>query len=124
MSTSLASAYPDLEFEVQDLQHTVEQGELKLSPLLRPRVKFMAHDFFASQPTTGDVYLLRHICHDWSSKYAAKILQAIVPAMKASSKILLIETVLQAPGSLSRIAERTHRYIIPLSKLLQKCLGA
>ncbi|TVY82592.1 O-methyltransferase bik3 [Lachnellula suecica] len=107
VSTALANAYPDLEFEVQDLQHTIEKGAQDLAPELRSRVKFMAHDFFKPQPTTGDIYLMRHICHDWSSKYSAKILRAIVPAMKPSSRILMIESVMQAPGTLSQLQERT-----------------
>lgn len=111
VSTSLAEAYPDLTFEVQDLKHTAEQGALGLAPHLKSRIQFVPHDFFSPQPTTGDVYLMRHICHDWSSKYAAKILQAIVPVMKPTSKILLIENVMEPVGVLPTLHERTQRFV-------------
>src|SRR4051812_21555044 len=36
----------------------------------------------------ADVYLFRHILHDWSDKYAIKILQNIVPVMKNGARVI------------------------------------
>lgn len=100
---------------VQDYQKSIEKGAAQLSPALADRVQFLAHNFFEVQPVIGaDVYILRHICHDWSAENSIKILRQLVPAMKANSKILLVEiVVLPSNTGMSSIAERYLRYGFP-----------
>lgn len=73
----------------------------------------MPHDFFQPQPTTGaDVYVLRHICHNWSVENCARILRQIVPALNPNSKILLVEVVVTPSNAEeSKVAERYMRYV-------------
>lgn len=73
----------------------------------------MPHDFFQPQPTTGaDVYVLRHICHNWSVENCARILRQIVPALEPNSKILLVEVVVTPSNAEeSNVAERYMRYV-------------
>ena len=67
---------------------------------LKSRVTFQAHDFFTPQPVKdADVYLFRRVFHDWPDKYAIKILQNTVPAMKNGARVIVIEGVLPAPES-------------------------
>lgn len=62
----------------------------------------MAHDFFTEQPVKGaDVFLLRCILHDWSDKYAIKILRALVPALKPDVRIIVNEAVVPEPAAFS-----------------------
>ena len=94
---------------VQDYKHTVDEGRAALPSHLSERVSFQAHDFFAPQTVAGDVYLLRHICHNWSDENAARILRNLVPAMKSSSRILLVEVVTVRPGVVNRVQEKYMR---------------
>lgn len=88
---------------MQDYKHTVEQGRDQLPACLLDRISFQAHDIFDPQPATAaDVYILRHICHNWSDPQASTILRNLVPAMKPTSRILLVETVVVPPRGIER----------------------
>ncbi|KAG9231340.1 O-methyltransferase-domain-containing protein [Amylocarpus encephaloides] len=85
----LASRYPDLKFVVQDLPKTVNSAP-KFEGDLASRIEFQAHDFFTEQPVQGaDIYLFRWIFHNYSDKYATKILRSLIPAFKKGSKVLI-----------------------------------
>jgi len=111
MSVALAKAHKNLtKLVVQDYKHTVEQGEAQLPSELTGRVSFMPHNFFEPQPVKADVYIMRHICHNWSTENSAKIIQNIVQGMKPESKILLVEVVVVPSNKEeSSIAERYMR---------------
>ncbi|GJP88046.1 hypothetical protein CBS63078_2764 [Aspergillus niger] len=111
LSIALANAYENLSFVVQDYKHTVDEGRAALPSHLSERVSFQAHDFFAPQTVAGDVYLLRHVCHNWSDENAARILRNLVPAMKSSSRILLVEVVTVRPGVVNRVQEKYMRNV-------------
>ncbi|KAL8725156.1 MAG: hypothetical protein Q9166_007531 [cf. Caloplaca sp. 2 TL-2023] len=114
MSVALAKAHPNLaKLIVQDYKHTVEKGAAQLPSELFGRVEFVAHDFFDAQPIAGaDVYIMRHICHNWSSENSARIIREIVPVMKPRSRILLVEVVVIASNKEdSSVAERYMRNV-------------
>jgi chemotaxis methyl-accepting protein methylase len=114
MSIALAQGHPNLtKLVVQDYKHTVEQGAAQVPPQLSGRVVFMPHNFFEPQPVAGaDVYIMRHICHNWSTENCAKIIQQIAPVMRPDSKILLVEVVVMPSNQEeSSIAERYMRYV-------------
>ncbi|KAL8765648.1 MAG: hypothetical protein Q9209_007328 [Squamulea sp. 1 TL-2023] len=110
LSITLAQKTPSLRFIVQDRPEVIGAGQENLPPDLRDRVSFMAHDFFTEQPVKGAaIYILRWILHDWSDKYAARILQALIPALKPGVKVLLVEQVLPPPGEVSKYQEKAYR---------------
>ncbi|KAG8630305.1 hypothetical protein KVT40_001924 [Elsinoe batatas] len=113
MSVALAKAHPGLSLVVQDYKHTVEEGQKQLPKDLVGRVDFVPHNFFDPQPTKeADIYIMRHICHNWSDENSAKIISQIVPVMKPNSKILLVEVVVLPSGNEeSREAERYMRNV-------------
>ena len=74
---------------------------------LKSRVTFQAHDFFTPQPVKdADVYIFRHIFHDWSDKDSVKILHNLVPALKNGARVIVIELVQPPSGSMSMGQER------------------
>ncbi|KAL9072015.1 MAG: hypothetical protein Q9157_005248 [Trypethelium eluteriae] len=94
---------------VQDLPEVAGQGQKSLLQI-EGRLTFMAHDFFTEQPVRGAaVYLLRNILHDWSDKYATKILKALVPALTKESIILIMDQILPEPGAVSHSQELSVR---------------
>ncbi|GAB7350134.1 hypothetical protein MBLNU459_g0806t2 [Dothideomycetes sp. NU459] len=111
---ALAQAYDQLVFIVQDLPTNAENGRKNVETLpcnISSRITFQAHDFNDSQPVQqADIYLLRMILHDWPDEDAIKILQNIVAVMQqGQSRLLIMDTVLPAPGSVPLSVERIAR---------------
>lgn len=112
---ALAEKYPNLEITVQDLPPVVA-GAQKQRPDLN--VTFQGHDFFDQQPVRGaDVYYFRWILHNWSDKYALRILRALVPALKPGARIVIMDEVMPAPGEVSNRSERMMRYAFTMLTL-------
>ncbi|KAL8717160.1 MAG: hypothetical protein Q9225_005570, partial [Loekoesia sp. 1 TL-2023] len=115
-SIALATAFPSLTFTVQDLPDTISQAKSILStqpPHISSRITPYPHDFFTPQPiTNARVYILRMILHDWPTASAIAILQNLLPALKAdpgNARIVIMDTVLPAPGSSEVVEEALLR---------------
>jgi SAM-dependent methyltransferase len=61
---------------------------------LSDRVSVSTGNFFNSVPTGGDIYLLRHVIHDWQNEDAAKILSNCCKHMNPEGKVLVVETLI------------------------------
>ncbi|KAK3903566.1 S-adenosyl-L-methionine-dependent methyltransferase [Staphylotrichum tortipilum] len=114
ISIALATAFPSLSLIVQDISDVTEEGAKSVRenqpPEIASRITFQAHDFFTPQPVRGaDVYLFRQIIHNWNADKAATILRNIVPAMGATSHIVMMDILLPEPGSIASVAERELR---------------
>ncbi|KAJ5612602.1 S-adenosyl-L-methionine-dependent methyltransferase [Penicillium lagena] len=111
-SIALARKFPNLQFVVQDYAHVCEEGDLALPEEFRDRIKFEAHDLF--EPQRGieghqAVFFLRTILHDWSDRYACKILQSILAGMKPGDRIVLVEMIMPNPGEGGEMNQRLVR---------------
>jgi hypothetical protein len=62
------------------------------------RCRLIAGNFLAQIPTGGDVYLLKRVIHNWEDDKAIAILRNCRQAMRAKSKVLVIEQVIP-PGN-------------------------
>ncbi|KAM0136386.1 hypothetical protein ACHAP3_004616 [Botrytis cinerea] len=102
LSVELARNYPKLNFVVEDYKNNIEQGAAQLLSELTERVKF---------PVTGaEVYILRHICHNWSHENSVEIIRQILLAIKPGSKILMVEIAVSPSNKpMPSIAERYLR---------------
>ncbi|KAL8679031.1 MAG: hypothetical protein Q9186_004659 [Xanthomendoza sp. 1 TL-2023] len=110
LGIAIAQRFPSLRCVVQDRPEIIGGCQESLPSDLHGRVSFMAHDFFQEQPIKGaEIYTLRWILHDWSDKHAARILRALMPALKAGAKLLVLESVLPAPGEISKYEEKAFR---------------
>jgi O-methyltransferase domain len=106
-SVAIARAFPSLKFVVQDYVKIERPFNAAVPEDLKSRITFQAHDFFTPQPVKGAaVYLLRAILHDWSDKYATKIVENIVPALKDGSHVIVIDSVVPPPGRAPPHVER------------------
>ena len=113
---ALARTFPDLRFIVQDLPDNANAGrtaaEGALPDHILSRLTFQGHDFTNPQPVTdADVYLLRMILHDWPDHVAIAILKNLLPALESNkhAKLLIMDTVLPAPGQVPGSVERIVR---------------
>lgn len=102
---NIAKQHPELKVIVQDRPEIVTAAQAEQQDGVQ--VSFMAHDFFQEQPVKGaDAYMFRVVFHDWNDKYASRILQALIPAMKAGSKLLLVEAAVPPWGALPDTAQK------------------
>jgi hypothetical protein len=69
---------------------------------LNQRCRPVGGDFFSSVPPDGDLYILKHILHDWNDQAALSILRSCRAAASGRSKLLVVEDlvgVANAPSS-------------------------
>lgn len=116
VSQALVEHHSTVKCIVQDSPGVIAQGQEKLPENLRERISFQAHDFFEEQPVKdADVYLLRLVLHDWSDKYATKIIKALVPALKPGAKVVVNDRVIPGRGEAHYLVEREARSVfVPL----------
>ena len=108
VAIELASKNKKLRLISQDLDSTIQIAPA-LPAEISSRVQIMAHDFFTPQTVVADAYIFRWIFHNWSDKYAAKILQALIPALKPGGRILVQDGLLPDPGQMSSWREQDLR---------------
>jgi 6-hydroxytryprostatin B O-methyltransferase len=110
-SSSLSVLYLSV---VQDLPGNAEQGKAAIASQpddIAARISFHVHDFFQPQLVKGaQVCLLRAILHDWPATEARTILTNLFASMESGSRILIMDIVLPAAGSVKPLQEGTLRY--------------
>lgn len=57
------------------------------------RIRALSGDFFENVPTGGDIYLLRHVIHDWDDQVAVKILANCCKSMNRNGRVLIAESI-------------------------------
>jgi hypothetical protein len=62
------------------------------------RCQLIEGDFFTTIPTGGDLYLLKHVLHNWDDEKAIAILRNCRRAMEQKGKLLVIERII-LPGN-------------------------
>jgi hypothetical protein len=77
----------------------VLDGHLLDTPELAGRWSTMAGDFFESVPTGGDLYILKHIMHDWNDEECIGILRCCRAAMTEGSRLLVADTIVPDPNT-------------------------
>jgi O-methyltransferase domain/Dimerisation domain len=62
------------------------------------RVERVGGNFFESVPAGGDVYLLKHILHDWNDDECVKILRNIRESMTSDGRVVVVEMLITDQG--------------------------
>jgi len=62
------------------------------------RVDRIGGSFFESVPVGGDVYLLKHILHDWKDDECVKILRNVREAMVLDGRVVVVEMLITDEG--------------------------
>jgi len=91
-------AAPDARATLFDRPEVLAQAKATFDPKLRGRCEIIGGDFFELVPPGGDLYLLKHILHDWDDTQALRILRAVSKAMTPGAKLLVMEQGIQPPG--------------------------
>ena len=97
--TSIMRTQPMIRGVLFDLPHVIEGAKERLNVgEFGDRLEFVSGDFFQSVPRGADVYIVKHIIHDWDDERALTILKNIRQAMKPNGKVVLMEAVLGEPN--------------------------
>jgi hypothetical protein len=92
-------ANPNARGVLFDVQPVIDSaGSLLEREGVAGRVEKVAGDFFARVPAAADVYMMKHIIHDWDDERAVMILRNINEAMKRDGRVLIIEVVVPEGG--------------------------
>ncbi|KAM7189018.1 S-adenosyl-L-methionine-dependent methyltransferase [Naviculisporaceae sp. PSN 640] len=112
LAIQLARAFPDpnqlKNVVVQDIQGPViEAASVNIPPDLTGRLSYMIYDFFTEQPVRGaTAYVFRAVFHNWSDKYAVKMLEALKPALEPGvSHVVINDVVVPDAETLKRLDE-------------------
>lgn len=96
---AILKQYPTIKGVLFDLPHAQPGGRAAMEQAgLANRVEAIGGDFFASVPAGGDLYLLKHILHDWNDERCVAILKNIRAAMAPGAKVVVVELALP-PGA-------------------------
>jgi hypothetical protein len=91
-------ARPDLRGIVFDLPHAVTIADAKAKELgLQERITAVGGNFFESVPE-ADLYLLKHILHDWDDASCTCILKNCRHALRPGGRVAVIELLLGETG--------------------------
>ncbi|MCH1522318.1 MAG: hypothetical protein L7T80_05770, partial [Arenicellales bacterium] len=93
--SAILSANPQLRGIWLDRPELLEAAESRIAELgLKDRCEMVTGDFMQQVPSGADLYLLKHVLHDWTDESAKIIIKNIAAAMQPGSKLLIIEAVL------------------------------
>ncbi len=73
-----------------DLPHVIERARASLPAL----IEAVAGDFLSAVPAGGDVYVLKHVLHNWSDDDARRILENCRDARAAGGRVVVLDAVL------------------------------
>ena len=94
MLAAILNRHPAVKGILFDLPAVADRANESFSdPDLSGRCQVVGGDFFTSVPS-ADVYVLRHIIHDWDDDDAVSILRNCRKAMNPEGRVLLVETVI------------------------------
>ena len=97
--SEILNRYPLAQGTIFDLPDVVEgAGNLLSTAGVLDRCKLVGGSIFEEMPKGGDIYILKHIIHDWDDEHALLILRNCHAAMENDSTLLLIEWVIP-PGN-------------------------
>jgi hypothetical protein len=84
---------PDAKGTIYDLPHVIDSAKA------RPRVALAAGSFLENVPAGADLYLLKHIIHDWDDARCTQILNNVRAAMAPGATVVIVEMLIPEDGS-------------------------
>jgi hypothetical protein len=96
---ALLEAQPQMTGTLFDVPTVIERAaKLARPPAVARRCSLVGGDFFEAVPSGSDLYILKHILHDWDDERALRILCRIENAMPRAGRLLIAEQGIAPPG--------------------------
>jgi hypothetical protein len=113
--TGILKANPALQGILFDLPSVIAEADaLVIKEGVNKRIQLISGDFFKSVPAGCDIYLMKHILHDWSDAECLRILRNIRSVMDKQGKVLILEMLI-TPGNVPE-----HSKILDLQMLIME----
>lgn len=91
---SILAKYANVKGVLYDTPAIVAEAEKLLKEHgVADRCETVGGDFFETVPPGGDVYIMKHIIHDWNDEQCITLLQNCRQAMTEGGKVLVVEMV-------------------------------
>jgi hypothetical protein len=92
--TAILERFPNLKGILHELPDVAERAQDLFNKRgISDKVIVSVGNFFDSVPAGGDIYLLRHVIHDWQDVDALKILNNCRKQMNPAGRVIVVETV-------------------------------
>jgi hypothetical protein len=111
---SVLLSHPSLSGVLFDQEQVAGEHDLGIAALAG-RWRIETGDFFTAVPGGGDLYVLKHILHDWNDEDCLRILTACRRAMTPGTLMLVIDTILP-PGNDPHPAKTTDLIMMAILK--------
>jgi hypothetical protein len=96
---ALLKAQPQMTGTLFDVPSVIERATtIARAAEVERRCSLIGGDFFESVPSGKDLYILKHILHDWDDERALRVLRSIERAMPHGASVLIAEQGIAPPG--------------------------
>lgn len=96
---AILQAHPGLTGTLFDLPSVIDRATTLARPdAVQGRFSLVAGDFFEAVPSGKDLYILKHILHDWDDERSLRILRRVESAMPRGARLLIAEQGIAPPG--------------------------
>ncbi|PKK44420.1 hypothetical protein CI102_11386, partial [Trichoderma harzianum] len=103
-------------FVVKDLRRMINNGQNQLNTSdlhesIKSSITFEQYDFIRdrNREDNADIYMFRFVMHDWSDSRVVTILNNVVPYMKSTAHILIMDYIIPKPDMFPLVVERLKR---------------
>jgi len=90
---TLLARWRHLSGVLYELPHVAERARALMSAEQLRRVQVVGGDFFETMPEGADIYLIKHVLHNWDDRRARDLLARCAAAMTDSGRVLVIEAI-------------------------------
>lgn len=95
----ILARYPEMEAAVFEREGVATSEASSRRMRESARIRFISGDFFVSIPGGFDMYVLRHVLHDWDDQDCLRILKRCRESMPPSARLLVLEMLLDGGES-------------------------
>jgi len=96
MMREILVANPQAKGVILDRPEVVIQTKQQMEQAgLADRCECVGGSFFESVPEGADLYVIKHVLHDWDDQHAVQILRNVRKAMRPDSRLLIIEGLVE-----------------------------
>jgi hypothetical protein len=100
LAVALLEKYPLMQAAVVDVPDLipVARERFPVHPAIASRLEYVGGDMFESVPP-AEVYIMKHIIHDWEDKKCIQLLQNCHRSMQGNGRVICVDSVLPPMGN-------------------------